>query len=130
METTITKTNISDIKKTKSWKVKVWDIVKVEKKEYAWWVSLIWQVRTLNDNEIKIATITSDWWSSSIQIFTSKLDSDDYKLHFASKEEIETTIFEIKQQSLKNLQEAKQRLEEKESQYSNLINDLKIFKID
>ena len=126
----LAKVNISKIETKKWWKVKVWDIVKVEKQEYNWWISIIWQVKSVNTEEIKIITVKPNSRSGAeITLFETRLDDDNFKLHFAYKEELEAILFKVKQEALHKVQEKKKEYEDAENKYSNTIEDVKIFNL-
>jgi len=133
MEKRIVKTNIAKVEKQKHWDVKIWDIVKIEKKQYDWsFKSIIWQVKSLDEIDIKIATLISNWWGweYAVEIFESELDNKDFKITFSTKEEIDTIIFQFKQKALEHLNEKKREAEKAEEKYSSFIEWLKILDIN
>lgn len=122
--------NISEVENKKGWKVKIGDIVKIEREEYGWWISIIWQVKSLTDTEIKIITVKPCSYSwAEIKLFEAELSDDKFKLHFSNKDELEAILFKVKQESLHRLQECKKEYEKAEDKYSNTIEDVKIFKL-
>lgn len=123
-ENAIIKSDISEIQEQKWWKLKKWDIALVTKKEYDKWVSIIWKVLFIDDEKIKLAVVVSDWNKQKVEIFESRLDNEQIKLSFWDKDELMSTIFDLKQKARKTYEESKRNFEDSRNNIINFEKDL------
>ncbi len=126
----LSKTNISEIEKKDWWKLKKWDIAMVTKKDWWNWISIIWKVIFINDEKIKIASIKDGRGKTSVEILTYKLDNDEIKLSFGDKNELMSTIFEIKQRNRDSYEYKKSELESTKRNIINFETDLNLITLD
>ena len=94
----------------------------ITKKECGNWVSIIGKVIFINDERVKIAIVVSGRNNQNVEIFESKLDNEDIKLSFGDKDELISTIFDLKQKTRRNYEDTKKAFNDAKLRYDYHLN--------